>query len=244
MESARYLELLAEDGRRLADVARQGLDADVPPCPGWTVRDVVVHTGMVYHHKIACMRLNRRPGDDEYLREPPAGSDPADWFVVSLEALLAELRSRGPDTPSYTWWEPDQTSGFWYRRMAQETAIHRADAESAFGPISPVDHELAVDGIDEVLLRFLAGDWSDEPVDEGAGRQIAVSAGGQRWVVALAPDRVTADEGDTAADAEISGDPSALLLWLWGRGPSEELDVRGDAGLTAVLRSRLVLATQ
>ena len=44
------------------------------------------------------------------------------------------------------------------RRMAHETAIHRADAESTAGPITPLDPGLAADGVDEVLgpQRFLA----------------------------------------------------------------------------------------
>ena len=41
--------------------------------------------------------------------------------------------------------------------MAQETVIHRVDAELAAGePIAPIPDDLAVDGIDEVLERFLA----------------------------------------------------------------------------------------
>jgi len=42
--------------------------------------------------------------------------------------------------------------------MMQETVIHRADVESATGTPSPVDPEVAVDGIDELLVRMLAYD--------------------------------------------------------------------------------------
>ena len=46
---------------------------------------------------------------------------------------------------------------FWIRRMAQETVIHRVDAELALGePFAPIPDDLALDGIDEVLERFLA----------------------------------------------------------------------------------------
>ena len=37
--------------------------------------------------------------------------------------------------------------GFVIRRMAQETAIHRWDAESAAGTVTPVESTLASDGI-------------------------------------------------------------------------------------------------
>ena len=40
--------------------------------------------------------------------------------------------------------------------------MHRADVEAAAGTVTPVDRELALDGIDEVLLMMLAGDWSDD----------------------------------------------------------------------------------
>ncbi|MBN2623563.1 MAG: maleylpyruvate isomerase N-terminal domain-containing protein, partial [Acidimicrobiales bacterium] len=49
MRPDRYLDLVEQDGRRLAEVAAAGdLDAPIPSCPGWAVRDCVVHTGEVY----------------------------------------------------------------------------------------------------------------------------------------------------------------------------------------------------
>ena len=45
----------------------------------------------------------------------------------------------------------DQTVGFWYRRMALETVVHRVDVETGFGVPRAVNAELAVDGIDEVV---------------------------------------------------------------------------------------------
>ena len=43
--------------------------------------------------------------------------------------LAQEFAARDPADPSGTWYGPDQTVGFWIRRMAQETVIHRIDAE-------------------------------------------------------------------------------------------------------------------
>ena len=207
MDWDRYLELLETDGSLLASTARSGdLAAPIPTCPGWTVRDAVAHTGAVYQHKIACMRLQRSPGDD-YEQEPPAGTDLLDWYDASLAALLTELRQRGPDAPAYTWWPPDQTVGFWYRRMAQEAAVHRVDVQDAFGAATPIDEELAVDGIDEVLDRFLSGDWSDEPPEEwrgvdpaaGAGEAIAVRTQDRVWRTTLAPDIIALARDDGPA---------------------------------------------
>jgi hypothetical protein len=57
VDNSRYLELLKSDGHLLRVAATGNVDAAVPACPGWTVRDVVVHTAEVYEHKIAGIKL-------------------------------------------------------------------------------------------------------------------------------------------------------------------------------------------
>ncbi len=53
---ADYLGALRADGGRLAAVvAAADLDRPVPTCPGWTVRDAVLHTGSVLAHKTAVL---------------------------------------------------------------------------------------------------------------------------------------------------------------------------------------------
>jgi len=252
MEHQRYLELIGQDGRRLGEVARAAdLGADIPTCPGWTVGDCVAHTAEVYQHKVACIRLGRRPGED-YEQAPPPGVDVLDWFDASLALLLAELQDRGPDAPAYTWWPADQTVGFWYRRMAQETAVHRCDVEDGSGENTPIDHELAVDGIDEVLERMLSSeDWAAMPADEwggvdptaGEGATVRV-ASADVWRSTLAADRIAFARGDGPADATVSGDPEAVLLWLWGRRPDSAVTLEGDPGTLAAFRDRLRIATQ
>jgi uncharacterized protein (TIGR03083 family) len=147
-------------------------------------------------------------------------------------------------TPSATWWPPDQTVGFWARRMAHETAIHRIDAELAAGTATPIDADLATDGVDEILLIMLAGDWSEAPDEAATGQRVAIATGGRTWLVGLEREavKVAADEG--ARDATIEGDPSDVVLWLWGRAPDDRVGSSGDAAALRVLRSRLVLATQ
>ena len=252
-----YLDALRNDGQLLADTAAAGsLQTDVPPCPGWTVRDAVEHTAAVYQHKISCMRLGRRPESHEWPHAADPDEEPVAWFRRSLGEVLGELTERGPQAPSYTWWPADQTVGFWYRRMAQETAVHRVDVQSAFDQVSPVDPALAVDGIDEVLKRFLGGDWSDLPEEEwagidpqaGAGRAVAVRTGDNCWRVRMEPDRIDIDiDIDTStepADATVSGEPSELLLWLWRRRPDTAVTLEGDNEAVAALRDRLYVATQ
>lgn len=242
MERRRYVDLLRSDGERLLAMAGRDLDATVPACPGWAVRDAVRHTAEVYEHKIACIAA----GGERPAPWPPAwpeDRDPLAWYADAHGRVLDALAKTDPAAPSWTWWPSDQTAGFWTRRMAQETAVHRVDVESAFGQESPVDAELAADGVDEVLVMMLAGDWSSEVTPHLTGSAL-VSTGGRSWRVAMAPAEVTVEESAGAADVTVSGDPSPLLLWLWGRAPDGAVRFDGDADAGRRLRERLALATQ
>lgn len=243
MERDRYLALLRTDGELLAATAGRDLDARVPPCPGWRAHDVVTHTAEVYEHKLACIELKAKP--EPWPPEWPADRDPLDWFADAHRRLLAVLGSTDAAAPAYTWFPDDQTVGFWVRRMAQETAVHRVDVQSAFDAVTPVDPELAVDGVEEVLTLMLAGDWSDQPVERvGDGQRIEVRPGGQRWVVTLQPTSIEVASPDGAAvDGRVSGAPSEVLLWLWGRTSDQLVDLGGDMAAIGLLRERLAWAT-
>jgi uncharacterized protein (TIGR03083 family) len=230
------------DGDRIALVADGHLPAEVPPCPGWTVQSVVTHLAEVYEHKITCTLRERMP--DPWPPQWPPGRDPVEWLVDAQQRLLALFRERGPQAPSATWYPPDQTVGFWDRRMAHETVIHRVDVEISLDRLTAVDPGLAIDGVDEVLAIFLAGDWSEDPDDRCHGQRIVVSTGERSWNVELLPEAVNVSSPSGAEDAVISGEPEAVLLWLWGRGSDAGLSRQGDSSAPGLLRDRLKLATQ
>ena len=242
MEPERYLTSLRSDADVLAETARRDLTGRVPSCPHWSVEDLVVHVLQVYRHKTACIRLGHNP--DPWPPPVPPGH-PVDAMQAAVAELTAELVERGPGAPSYTWHEPDQTVGFWYRRMAQETAVHRVDAELAFGPPGPIDADIATDGVAEVLDIMLAGDWSDL-AQPGPIRTVLLEAGGSTWLVRMTPTEVAVSTMQDAAavDATLTGDPDALLLWLWGRQDLAALRVDGDPAAARALRTRLELVTQ
>lgn len=106
LDPKRYLDLVRADGAQLLEVARSDLDAPVPTCPGWLVRDLVLHVAQVYRHKIACTDLQAEPAPwpPEW---PYAAADPIGWCEESLDALV----ERGPEAPSATWYPPEQTVG-------------------------------------------------------------------------------------------------------------------------------------
>lgn len=236
MDEKRYLEHLRADTARLADAARAaGYDAKVPTCPEWTVADLVGHVGAVYDDKIKCMRLGREPGD--WTGKAPEGTDPLAWLDDRLDALVEEMTSRGPETYSYTWYPPDQTVAFWFRRMAQEAAVHRVDAESAAGRTSAIDDELALDGIDEKLRVFLANPWWEEhPWDDATGRTFAVRSGERVWRIVSETALARIEDGPGDAVGEVSGTPYDVLMWVWGR--PNAATVTGDV---EELRTRLAL---
>ena len=242
MERAQYLAALSADGSLLSQVAARGLSTSVPSCPGWTVADAVRHTAQVYEHKIACIELGgTKP--DPWPPEWPVDRDPITWFDDAHHRLTDTLRAADPSAPSWTWWPEDQTVGFWARRMAHETAVHRVDVQLAFASPTPVDHDLAIDGIDELLDLMLAGDWSDEAQPDLTGT--ATIATDQRaWTIRMTADRVSIHEGREAADATIEAEPSSLLLWLYGRAEGDVVTVSGDPGVARRLRERAALATQ
>jgi len=254
MDNDRLLDSLASDYGLLCDAASSGApEAPVPSCPGWTMTDLVRHVAEVYLHKVTAIRLGEWP--DPW---PPdlSAEQPLTLLDRTYEELTAEFASRDPAAPAPTWYEPQQDVAFWIRRMAQETVIHRIDAELAAGrPLSPVPDDVAVDGIDEVLKRFLAygsvtwpeefAEVAGERLESGSGQDtVAVAAGSGTWTVRPRPDGVEAADGSSGdVHATVTARPPAMLSWLWGRAGDEVITVSGDPAWAAYLRRLLAAMT-
>jgi uncharacterized protein (TIGR03083 family) len=246
MDRDTLLGRLAADFKRLRDVPVDPA-APVPSCPGWTVDDLHRHVALVYLHKVETMR--RGPQLESWPPDLDAETTPA-LLDRAHAALVDEFATRPADERCSTWYDPDQSVGFWIRRMAHETVIHRVDAELAAGAeVAEIPADFAADGIDEVLVTFLAyaarkwpEDFDDLLRDQGS---ILVGTGGARWLVRLGAGtlRVTTDSAGQAA-AQVSGGPTAVLLWLWGRGADSTVRIDGDPAMVARLRGTLVAATQ
>lgn len=259
MQNSRFLACLESDFRRLRSIVPGHLDSRVPTCPDWTVDDLTWHVGMVYLHKATVLREGAEPKE-----WPPQFDDsyPALELIDRAYAELAnELAAHPAEEHSPTWYGPDQTVGFWVRRMAQETVIHRIDAELGAGqPVAPIPDDLAIDGIDELLKVFVAfnfSEWSDyftEALAASPGRSVAIEADGAVWRVATAPGKFTVEGGPgeavtatAAADVTISGPPAAVLRWAWNRetpGEPSAITIAGDQDALAEFQRCVVIATQ
>ena len=241
--AAYFLECIRADSARLREVAGTDLSPQVPSCPDWTVGDLVEHVALVYLHKVQAMRTNARP--DPW---PPdvSGRDPLELYDENRALLLAELEDRSPFDPAWTFWPDDQTCGFWFRRMAHESAVHRIDAEQAHDVVTPLDPALSLDGVDEVLKVMLGGPWwDDDDTEEPVDATVRLASGGRSWTARIERLSVTVtdgtgDSGEVAA--EIFAEPEDLLLWLWGRRTDDVVEAVGDPDVVHRFHNRLAEA--
>ncbi|HEX4789451.1 MAG TPA: maleylpyruvate isomerase N-terminal domain-containing protein [Actinospica sp.] len=285
---ARLCERLGEDFRLLrAAIAAADPEAKVPSCPDWTANRLAHHVAQTYLHKVECIRNGAFPED-----WPPSGLDPDPLGVLDegFAALTVVFDEHRPSDAAATWYGPDQTVGFWIRRMCQETVVHRVDGEQVAGiELAPIPAEIALDGIDEFLdlfIGYLSVDWPEHFTDVLAHadpRPILVSGGGRAWTLEARPAGVSvrsslavaseeeraragsgsadggsagsgsADGGsagsgsagaESARGALVEGEPSELLLWLWGRLGDRSVRREGDPVLLEQFLALRKKATQ
>lgn len=245
MESARFLECLDADYRRLHEVGGGDPTTSVPSCPDWTVTDLLYHVAAVYLHKVECIRLGRVP--DPW---PPdlSGRKPLDALDGAYADLTETFAAHDASDPAFTWYDPDQTVGFWIRRMAQETVIHRRDAELAFGEPTPAADDLAKDGIDELLVIFVGWattKWAGEIADELEARK-SDTVLVDDWLLRPTLEGIRVERGPGDAALRVSGSASSLLFWLWNRSaPTDDaVVVNGNQSVAERFRETLTLSTQ
>lgn len=248
-----HLTALRRDGERMAAAAAAaGLGAEVPPTPGWRVRDLLAHTGHVHRWAASYLRTgNPSPAEIEGDGTLPVPDEELlGWFRDGHAALVDAFDGADPERSCWTLW-PGAPSplAFWARRQAHETAVHRVDAELALaasgrpdaggGEPAAVSAEFGADGIDELLAGFYArrhrGLVSPEPVAL-AVRCTDVDAG---WTIRIGADaREVGRRAACDAACTISGAAADLYLVLWNRRGLGEIQVSGDSGVLALWRDR------
>ncbi|MFN2478494.1 MAG: maleylpyruvate isomerase family mycothiol-dependent enzyme [Pseudonocardiaceae bacterium] len=243
----RYLEALAAQSALFAEaLAGADLQQRVPTCPDWTLYQLTDHLGGAHRWATATVTRPATTPPDRSELDATAAPEDADglgaWLRDGADALATAIRAADSQTPVWSW-AGDHTVSFWARRMAHETAMHRADAEVALGREFALDADLAADAISEWLgflslpqaveyrpeLAELRGDGQIlhlHSTDPGLGE-----AG--EWIVRRTPSGPVWEHGHAQGDVAVRGPVVYLLLVLMRRvSPSEApIDVLGDAAV-------------
>lgn len=262
MDKEAYVAALSDNAALLAASARRRMDPpvpSVPSCPGWTMTVLVLHMGSIY--RLVARRVAERERemvsyserftpedwsrvlhlDAEWTQlayEEKVSADrplPAwliDWFEEGASRLVETFQAVDPDERIGTWWPPEQRAGFWMRRMAHETAVHRWDAQNAVGEAQPIETALARDGVDEVMDIILPNERPESDVPgRGESYRFRQTDGDGEWTVRFEPDGLNVTHGPGDAAVEVRASASDLLLFLLGRVPADRVEVSGDRSI-------------
>jgi uncharacterized protein (TIGR03083 family) len=237
-----YAEIEASTETLAEIVHGADLTRTVPTCPEWTLRQLATHVGRA--HRWAAEIVSTRSAEFIPFRQVPDGRIPDDpalhapWLRAGAERLIQAVREAGSD-PVWTFTGPRPAS-FWARRMAHETAVHRADAEIAVGRQPEVEADIAVDGIDEWLDSTSGGPADDEragALPDGAVLHVHATDegldGAGEWLVHREGSELTVQPGHGKGDVALRGPASRLLLVLLRRVPPDDpqVEVLGDPAL-------------
>ncbi len=244
MEANDHVAALQHDGHLLLSSAQSaGLDAAVPTCPGWVIRDLLAHIGFVHRWAAGYVQTGRiemadEPDEAGVIAAAPADDELLPWVAEGHASLVGALLSAPADLRCWTFMGAPSPLDFWARRQAHETAIHRVDAEEAAGvPPSHIETPFAVDGVDELLLGFLARPSSRRYTRAYPGT-VALEAtdADSSWTVADSDGGVETKRGLSASDLRASdlvvrGRAEELYLLVWNRRSPGRLDLDGRADL-------------
>jgi uncharacterized protein (TIGR03083 family) len=240
VEVSEHLAAIRREGVLLASAAERGeLDAQIPTCPEWRMRDLVRHIGGI--HRWAAMHVREarmRPvnGFAEAVDAWPADGELIEWFRHGHARLVETLEQAPSDVQCWSFLPAPSPLAFWARRQAHETAIHRADADSASGTRTSYPTLDAVDGLDELLMSFVARSDGRLTADPPRSLHVHTTDSDGEWLVNIGPTDVRVTVEHAPADCTLSGPASELFLLLWNRASTAGIAVDGDASLLEIWR--------
>ena len=250
----RLLEAVETEGELLASSAiGTNPDAEVPGCPGLALGETVRHVGSLYRMVLSWLRAGERP--TSWQREPDLGQPVEEYLLAGLRAVVDHLGAHDPEDPCSTWWPEHQAYGFWYRRLAHETTVHRMDVQGAAHiGLDGVADDIALDGIDEILSLWFVHRLTVMRVSGTRHGRVRVRTGGREWIARSTPAGTSAwrveDSNETTEpavpdDAVVFADPMSTYRWMWGRlSPHRGVEREGSDDAVAQLWALLRLATK
>lgn len=241
-----HVTAIAHGGRILRDAAAvAGLDAPVPTCPAWDVRELVTHQGMVHRWAAANLRgeADHRTGDST--AAAAAADDLLGWFDAGVEQLIGAFRAAPEDVTAMVFLnDAPAPKRFWARRQAHETTIHGTDAVAARlgrwpdAGEAPVPADLAVDGIDELLCGFVTRGKGKLRPDGTITIGVTTTDTDHSWTVRADGNSLATTPGPVGeVDAVLTGTAAQLYLGLWNRG--DEIAATGRADALALWRDQV-----
>lgn len=220
---------------------RAGPGAPVPTCPGWTVRDLVAHQGMV--HRWVCGVLRGERIDAAAVEEEGRRAvDQLDWLDVGVKDLLQAFVDTA--AAAELWFllprEDGSARDAWARRQCHETTVHALDAMTASLGRPPLARETwlrsprASDGVDELLTGFLRRPKAELRTPEPTSVLVASADTGDAWTLLLGPDDPPSTRRGAISNPDVAlrGPAVDLLLTLWNRATPSSVTCSDPAFLT------------
>lgn len=235
----------ADAGLLSAAASAAGPNAAIPTCPGWTIRDLMHHQGEVHRWATTIVRdglakPSQLPAD---FRGPLPGDDHlVPWFETGVDALVDALRAAPADLQCFTFLaDTPPPAEFWARRQTHETGMHRVDAESATGSITPMPAQFAADGIDEMLTGFVPRKNTPLHADPPVTLAVSLTDADDVWDLTINEGTPVALRESRAADCTVNGAASDVYLALWNRQGVEPLTITGDRSVLDNFRANITI---
>jgi uncharacterized protein (TIGR03083 family) len=224
-----FLDSYHRDAELFEAAVRAGGDLTQPVdgCPDWDLAHLVSHLARLHRYIATGIEFGDPGKFPTNVPDDPAKY--ADWFAEGAAKLEALLRGRPDDEPCWTFFpNAPQVVGTWVRRMAQEIAVHRYDAEmAAAGIAETLDPAIALDGINEYFDLFLERVESRRPIRIG---DVSIHLHSEwdddgEWLITCGDHAPVVTRAHGKGDVALQGSCSALLLAIWGRVDPEEVGI-------------------
>jgi uncharacterized protein (TIGR03083 family) len=231
-----FVGVIESEAARVLAAYRSNPDGRVPWSDRWTVRSVARHVAGS-HHAVALILADRPSADFEQAAAMPRieTNDPAfpEWFAANTERLVTLCRTV---PPAAVCWSPHPflagTAGYWTRRIAYDTLVHRWDAEvGAEITGAAMVPEVAADAVDEMIDVGLRATRATAHAPAGPAIRLQCADARHVWHLDLSEvGRLTIHAEPIDVAVTLRGTAEELLLWLWARIEIDHtaIEVEGD----------------